>query len=178
MVHVSLINTVVMLKKLKVLINRMKSRFANAESKIMASQQTISGQTKHLSRQTFGLSIILTGHIKKWLEKKNTFTPLCFKRTSIFFLFMFLLAGLVCSSYYPVIFKILSGQKRDETTLKFLWPVNMTSNSPKFILNPSMYSLLHTDVVRGWTHVGQEHVTSPPRTSAWEAIQCNHQLRK
>ena len=54
-----------MLKKLKVLINRMKSRFANAESKIMASQQTISGQTKHLSRQTFGLSIILTGHIKK-----------------------------------------------------------------------------------------------------------------
>ena len=179
MIHVSLLNTVVMLKHsllrnqqrffkgfftlrrvcrvvddqysveekrnyyfLKVLINRMKSQlFANAKSKITASQQTISGQNIHLSRQTVSLPVIFTGHVKKRQQKKYIFLPLRFKRTSIFLLFMFLLVGLVRSSCYPVIFNILSGQKRDETKLKFLWPVNMTGNSTKFILNPSMHSL-------------------------------------
>ena len=120
----------------------MKPQFANADSKITASQQTISGHDKHLSGQTFGLLVILTRHVKKRLEKKYIFTPSHFKRTSIFLLLMFLFVGLVHSSYYPFIYNILSGQKRDVTQLKFLWPVNMTGNSPKFILSPSMHSLL------------------------------------
>ena len=49
---------------------------------------------------------------------------------------MSLLVRLACSYYYGVIFKILTGQKRDLTELKFLWPVNTTGNSPKFILSP------------------------------------------
>jgi len=112
----------------------MKPQFANADSKITAVQQIISGHDKHLSGQTFGLPFILTGHVKKRLEKKYIFTPLHFKRTSIFLLLMFLFVGLVRSSYYPFIFNVLSGQKRDMTQLKFLWPVNMTGNSPKLIL--------------------------------------------
>ena len=43
----------------------MKPQFANADPKITAGQQAISGHDKHLSRQTFGLPVILTGHIKK-----------------------------------------------------------------------------------------------------------------
>ena len=43
----------------------MKPQFANADSKIMAGQQTISSDDKHLSGQTFGLPVILTGHVKK-----------------------------------------------------------------------------------------------------------------
>ena len=36
------------------------------------------------------------------------------------------------------IFTILTGQKQDMTKaeLKFVWPVNMTSNCPKIILSP------------------------------------------
>ena len=33
-------------------------------------------------------------------------------------------------------FNILGGWKRDMTELKFMWPVNTNSNSPKFILSP------------------------------------------
>ena len=39
------------------------------------------------------------------------------------------------SSCYWVIFNILTSQTRDVTELKFLWPVNTTRNSPKFILS-------------------------------------------
>ena len=84
----------------------MKPQFANKDSKITAGQQTISGDDKHLSGQTFGLPVILTGHVKKRLEKKHIFTLLHFKRTIIFLLFMFLFVGLVPSSYYPFIFNI------------------------------------------------------------------------
>ena len=93
----------------------MKPRFANADCKIMAGQQTISSDDKHLSGQTFGLPVILTGHVKKGLEKKHFFTPLHFKRTSIFLLFMFLFVGLVRSSYYPFIFNINFWVVRRET---------------------------------------------------------------
>ena len=32
---------------------------------------------------------------------------------------------------------ILTGQKRDVTELKLLWPVNMTGDGPKIILSPA-----------------------------------------
>ena len=93
----------------------MKPQFANKDSKITAGQQTISGDDKHLSGQTFGLPVILTGHVKKRLEKKHIFTLLHFKRTIIFLLFMFLFVGLVPSSYYPFIFNINFWVVRRET---------------------------------------------------------------
>ena len=37
----------------------------------MAGQQTMSSQDGHLSEQTFGLLVILTGHINKGPEKKK-----------------------------------------------------------------------------------------------------------
>ena len=55
-----------------------------------------------------------------------------------FFDFMFLFVMLVRLSYYYVIFYILTGQKRDVTELKFLWLVNMTFNSPKFLFEPCL----------------------------------------
>ena len=97
----------------------------------------MSDQDDHLSRQTFTLLVILTGSAT---FSGPHFHTLHFKRTSIFFqLFtsMSLLVRLACLNYYGVIFKILTGQKRDVTQLKFLWPVNMTGNSPKFILSPT-----------------------------------------
>ena len=66
------VNTIIV--KIFVLINWMKPQFANADSKITAGQQTISGHDKHLSWQTFGLPVILTGHVKKRLEKNTTIT--------------------------------------------------------------------------------------------------------
>ena len=55
---------------------------------------------------------------------------------------MSLLVRLACSNYYGVIFKILTGQKRDVSQLKFLWPVNTTGNGPKFILSPTSELLI------------------------------------
>ena len=51
---------------------------------------------------------------------------------------MILLVWLVRSSYYSVIFNILTGQQRHMTEVKFLWPVNTTGNSPKSILSPNL----------------------------------------
>ena len=79
----------------------------------------------------------------------HIFTHYNFNRTSIFFqLFtsMSLLVRLACSYYYGVIFKILTGQKRDLTELKFLWPVNTTGNSPKFILSPTSELLITSNI--------------------------------
>lgn len=56
--------------------------------------------------------------------------------TRIFFHFMFFLVRLVRSSYYRVMFKILTGQKRDVIELKLLCPVNMINNNPKLSLSP------------------------------------------
>ena len=56
--------------------------------------------------------------------------------TRIFFHFMFFLVRLVRSSYYHVMFHILTGQKRDVIDLKLLWPVNMINNNPKLSLSP------------------------------------------
>jgi len=49
---------------------------------------------------------------------------------------MFFLVRLVRSSYYRVMFNILTGQKRDVIELKLLWPVNMIDNNPKLSLSP------------------------------------------
>ena len=77
-----------------------------------------------LPRWPFCMPVILTWHLGKWQEK-YIFTPLRFKRTSIYFPFMFLLVRLVRSSHYRVILNILTGQKKDMTELKFLWSVNL-----------------------------------------------------
>lgn len=45
-----------------------------------------------------------------------------------------------------VIFNILTSQKSDVTKLKFLWPVNMTGNSAKFMLSPAFCSAVTTDL--------------------------------
>ena len=100
----------------------------------MAGQPTVSSQDDHLSGQTFRLPGILTDLQVGNQKKKYIFKPLCLKRKSIYFHFMWLLFRLVRSSYYSVIFNILNRQKRDKTKLKFLWTVNMTGSSPKFIL--------------------------------------------
>ena len=66
---------------------------------------------------------------------------------------MSLLVRLACSNYYGVIFKILTGQKRDLTELKFLWPVNTTGNSP--IPANSHACGLKTSMSRWLTFAGQ-----------------------
>ena len=96
--------------------------------------------------QTFTLLVILT---RSATFSGPHFHTLHFNRTSIFFqLFtsMSLLVRLACSYYYGVIFKILTGQKRDLTELKFLWPVNTTGNSPKFILSPTSELLITSNI--------------------------------
>ena len=62
------------------------------------------GQNDHLSGQTFGLPVILTGnkYSVSDCKKRYIFTPLNFKSTIILFPLMFLLLGSVCSSYYHV----------------------------------------------------------------------------
>ena len=72
--------------------------------------------------------VILIGHVNKLLEK-NLVIPLRFKRTRIFFHFMFLLVRLIRLSCYRVIFHILTSQEKEVTELKFLWPVNTTRTS-------------------------------------------------
>lgn len=49
---------------------------------------------------------------------------------------MFVLVRLGRLTYYCLIYKILTGQKKGSTELKFLWPVNTIGNSSKFILSP------------------------------------------
>ena len=46
----------------------------------MAGQQTMSSQDGHLSEQTFGLLVILTGHINKPPEKKIYIHSIMFQR--------------------------------------------------------------------------------------------------
>ena len=68
----------------------MKPQFANADSKITAGQQTISGDDKHLSGQIFGLLVILTGHVKKRLGKKTHFHTITFQEDKhLFALYVF-----------------------------------------------------------------------------------------
>ena len=68
----------------------MKPQFANADSKITASQQTLSGHDKHLSGQIFGLLVILTGHVKKRLGKKTHFHTITFQEDKhLFALYVF-----------------------------------------------------------------------------------------
>ena len=102
----------------------------------------------HLSGQTFRLPGILTD-LQVGGQKKK-FKPLCLKRTSIYFQFMCLLFRLIHSSYYSVIFNILNRQKRDKTKLKFLWTVNMTGSSPKFILIEPWLQILTSVLIFTW----------------------------
>ena len=68
-------------------------------------------------------------------QKKIHFYTITFQEDKhLFFCFMFLLVRLVHSIYYWAIFNILTSQKEDVTKLKFPRLVNMTGNSPKFIL--------------------------------------------
>ena len=61
------------------------------------------GQNDHLSGQTFGLPVILTGNkysvSNSNCKKKIYFTPLNFQSTIILFPLMFLLLSQVCSTY-------------------------------------------------------------------------------
>ena len=67
-------------------------------------QQTMYGQNDHLSGQTFGLPVILTGnkYSVSDCKKRYIFTPLNFKSTIILFPLIFLLLSQVCSSYCRV----------------------------------------------------------------------------
>ena len=68
-------------------------------------------------------------------EKKKYFYTARFQEDKHLFHLMFVLFRLVRSTYYCLIYKILTGQKKGMTELKFLWPVNMIGNSSKFILS-------------------------------------------
>ena len=96
----------------------------------MAIQQTMSSQDGHLSEQTFGLLVILTGHINKGPEKKYIYTALRFKGTNILLLYVLACWGRIflLLSYF---FNIITGQKRDVTEITFLWWVSMTARSPQ-----------------------------------------------
>ena len=55
----------------------------------MAGQQTMSSQDGHLSEQTFGLLVILTGQINKGPEKSILFTQHYISRGQTSFYSMF-----------------------------------------------------------------------------------------
>ena len=56
---------------------------------------------RSISRQTSGFSVILTGYVNKWSEKKKHFRIITFQEDKHLFYFMcFLLVRLVRSSYY------------------------------------------------------------------------------
>ena len=74
----------------------------------MAGQQTMSSQDGHLSEQTFGLLVILTGHINKPPEKK------------IYILACWGTIFMLLSRF----FNIMTGQKRDVTEITLLWWVS------------------------------------------------------
>lgn len=101
----------------------------------------MSDRDVHLSEQTFALPVILTGHVEKRPEK-NAFSHyyVSIGHSFFFILYFLLVTRLVSSRYYRAIFNILTGQKRDEFELRFVWSVNRslvntTGNSPKFILS-------------------------------------------
>ena len=88
----------------------------------------MSGQDDQLSGQ-------MTGHEISHREK-NIFLHCWVSRgQASFFLLMFVLVRLIRSTYYCLVYKILTGQKKGLTELKFLWSVNMIGNSSKFILS-------------------------------------------
>ena len=59
----------------------------------MAGQQTMSSQDGHLSEQTFGLLVILTGHINKGPEKKKYLHSITFQGDKHPFTLCFSLLG-------------------------------------------------------------------------------------
>ena len=83
--------------------------------------------------------VILTGRVNK-RPKKNAFSHHYVSRgqSSFFIVYFLLVSRLVSSRYYRAIFNIITGQKRDEFEVRFVWSVNRslvntTGNSPKFI---------------------------------------------
>ena len=95
----------------------------------------MSGQDDQLSGQKFDFPVILTGHEISDREKKIFLHCRVSRGQASFFLLMFVLVRLVRSTYYCLVYKILTGQKKGLTELKFLWSVNMIGNSSKFILS-------------------------------------------
>ena len=59
-----------------------------------------------------------------------------FKRSSNDWKKQIISVGLIRSTLFNFFVNILTGQKRDVTKLKLLWPVNMTGHGPKNILSP------------------------------------------
>lgn len=93
-------------------------------------------QEDHLPGRTFSLPVFLSRQLKSDQKKKTFSHHYVSKDKYAFFYSKFSLVRLVSSSYYHVTFNILTSQKRETTKLKFLWPVNRTSNSPRYILSP------------------------------------------
>ena len=84
-------------------------------------------------------NVRFSGHFdrtwNKWPRKKYILHCWVSRGQASFFLLMFVLVRLVRSTYYCLVYKILTGQKKGLTELKFLWSVNMIGNSSKFILS-------------------------------------------
>ena len=105
-----------------------------------AGQQTLSDKDVHLSGQTFALPGHFDRTRKQATRKKNAFSHYYVSRgqSSFFIVYFLLVSRLVSSRYYRAIFNIITGQKRDEFEVRFIWSVNRslvntTGNSPKFI---------------------------------------------
>ena len=90
----------------------------------MARQQTMSSQDGHLSEQTFGLLVILTGHINKPPEKKIYIHSIMFQRDKHPFLLYLLACWGRIFMLLSRFFNIMTGQKRDVTEITLLWWVS------------------------------------------------------
>ena len=126
----------------------------------------MSGQDDNLSGQNFGLAVILTGHVHSFqingykitqrplpvemqiANISDTFSDQNFYTSHALFSNKFLsVRGDSFASlgyYFKInIFNILTGQKRDMTELKFVWPVNLPGNCSKIILSPEVQAFIH-----------------------------------
>ena len=88
----------------------------------MAGQQTMSSQDGHLSEQTFGLLVILTGHINKPPEK-NIHSIMFLRDKHPFLLYLLACWGRIFM-LLSRFFNIMTGQKRDVTEITLLWWVS------------------------------------------------------
>ena len=90
----------------------------------MAGQQTMSSQDGQLSEQTFGLLVILTGHINKPPEKNIYIHSIMFQRDKHPFLLYLLACWGRIFMLLSRFFNIMTGQKRDVTEITLLWWVS------------------------------------------------------
>ena len=97
-----------------------KQKVTRPGLKIAAAQRTMSGQDDHLSGQTFGSPVILTGHVNKRQEKKKIhFQTITFQEDKRIFSHLNLLVSLIRSSYYCVFFQHFdrSEERRDRAKI-------------------------------------------------------------